>query len=144
MKKLTLESRSLKFRAWTGNEMVVVQTLCFNNGGTIWYGHPPHMGWSCTWPSDQWNKDNPRPDEGDLKPVMQWSGLHDKNGVEIFEGDIVLIDNWYYPQALVVVEDSAFGLRGVGGFFVVSEQKFLSSQLKVIGNLFQNPDLLNT
>ncbi len=138
-------SRPIKYRAWTGNEMVAVQSLCFNDKGCIWYGRAPHMGWAFVWPEAEWTKDDPCPTDDLLKPVMQWTGKRDEKGVEIWESDIMS----YQGENLVVTYDH-FG-------FVLKRDKsvtYLDTLLQfqggfgpnpvVIGNIHQNPELLTT
>jgi len=80
--------------------------------------------------------------------VMQYTGLRDKNGVEIYEGDIIKFDKaeWYstHPQSKEELdkkpehyEEITFGYEGVS-----RSKSDLEEWCEVVGNIHQNPDLL--
>lgn len=74
--------------------------------------------------------------------LMQYTGLKDKNGVEIFEGDIVK-DAW---DILMVVKyiNTGFYLcrKNINGQYTkVSNWRNLNTK-EVIGNIYENPELL--
>ena len=78
--------------------------------------------------------------------LMQSTGLLDKNGKEIFEGDIVrftLTDGFNY----VTNEDGVVTYR-LGAFYVVNDlTEYLISDInthkvEVVGNIYENPGLL--
>ena len=71
--------------------------------------------------------------------LMQYTGLKDKNGVEIYEGDIV--KNHVYVNPIIV----GFGNENKLGFYYsydFAKNAYGDNQWEVIGNIHQNPELL--
>ena len=79
--------------------------------------------------------------------VGQYTGLTDKNGKKIFEGDIVYSDDLYAEPLLVIFNENCgefqvlFNDGYSEGFF---EKYAPVYHLKVIGNIHDNPELLRT
>lgn len=70
--------------------------------------------------------------------VMQFTGLTDRNGVEVYEGDLLSID----PFLQVVYLDGGFCFYNPAftGADRLSQDRV--GRLSVIGNIYQNPELL--
>jgi uncharacterized phage protein (TIGR01671 family) len=77
----------------------------------------------------------------DLATVGQYTGLHDKNGREIFEGDIVKCIN-YHGEVIghIDYEGSLYYLACSSGYS--DEYLFNCKDFEVIGNIYDNPELL--
>lgn len=86
---------------------------------------------------------------GDEVILMQSTGLEDKNGVEIFEGDIVkwgdTLGGEETPIRIATVKiepdilfDSNVGIFNYGQFAYKNTEKFLT----ILGNIYENPELL--
>lgn len=89
--------------------------------------------------------------------VMQFTGLHDRNGKRIFEGDIlqhaietplgikVVRGAMYYNKQLaqfgVDMEVTDEDIKVLGATFSVKES--VSGRPEVIGNIYENADLLH-
>ena len=122
--------REYKFRVWDteNKEMLKVQELDFED---TFYGGRLSIR------TDQYN------DYFDIEDMilMQYTGLKDRNGKEIYEGDIVYIMpedergiiRWDNETArYVVIHDN-----------IISDfDNWYGKDLEVIGNEFDNPELL--
>jgi len=109
--------RIIKFRAWDG----------LNKKMSYWT-----MNDLCAWGED---KEKPSA----LDDWMQFTGLLDKNGKEIYEGDILDIGN----NAVVEFFDGKFHPVYDGGKSEAMEDEFKSYKCEIIGNIYENKDLLN-
>ena len=84
--------------------------------------------------------------------LMQFTGLQDKNGKEIYEGDIVVYDrgvgNWTGKRMstthTIVFSEEVFAFVMDYGSSYIKLRKHWNYIYEVIGNIYENPELLST
>ena len=132
----TPSANRLHFRAWFQTRMADVTALQFFDDELCEVTMRTATGILCL----------SHPDELGAVRIMQSTGLTDKNGKEIFEGDILALESKYLEDARQIY---TVDWRGEG-FNIVSHNKtyFTSHEptygiLEVIGNIYEHPDLLS-
>lgn len=125
--------REIKFRAWNKKDKVMVDVAAINFG--------PSGFWSLIEDAD-----DAELQLADSYELMQYTGLKDKNGREIYEGDIVRTgkDNIGDPEPMI-----GQVIMREGSWLIENEKKQEAVDLfseitsrEVIGNIFEGKQLL--
>ena len=80
--------------------------------------------------------------------IMQYTGLKDKNGKEIYEGDVVRIEETYIGDSIIAKHNASI-IFDLGSFNVNHSNACFDTLAvnpiywEVIGNIYENPELLN-
>ena len=129
--------REIKFRAWLKEDkkMVNVETMDFTDKSIQYLKK-----------SEIINAYILRRESDDVE-LMQYTGLKDKNGKEIYEGDIVLIkldetSTWH--KTVVGFKKGAFIASLIDGedYIYIFNRGFDSNDFEILGNVYENKSLL--
>jgi uncharacterized phage protein (TIGR01671 family) len=145
--------REIKFRAWdkTGQIMFVPIGYSYIDGYLTCISEAKRtMQNDVTEHLDEtWYEDYREPRYSDGKSeiiLMQFTGLKDKNGKEIYEGDIVnygnYTDNDKPCNEEIIFENCSFVGREIRKFGDKNAVSMIGKDCEVIGNIYENPDLL--
>ena len=119
--------REIKFRAWEKDEGKIRDWEYLSN--EIGYGYNKVNGTDiddCIF-------------NDDMLILMQYTGLKDKNGKEIYEGDIINNYEYFFEKGIVEYRGNSF--------VVVYKNEFLSAdnwwqKCEVIGNIYEKHELI--
>jgi len=146
--------REIKFRAWDN----INKRICYFQPGFEW--NDEYDLWYLS-PAD-WGKRVSDVPYGENINLMQFTGLKDKNGKEIYEGDIFRVEEDEMMYYLVIVwvqewcmfctlraddEYPAYQMEGIKAldepmFWTYTLEDCDSRKFFLCGNVYQNTDLL--
>lgn len=134
--------RDIKFRTWNGNEMEY--NVIAGRFGAF-YVNPMTKGDGLA--EDDTASLTPfNTKYWDDTPLMQYTGLKDKNGKEIYEGDVVSMKcdwgDWISEIVYGVEGFASFGYKGLGENYMLTIGDISATSTTVIGNIYENPELL--
>ena len=130
-----------KFRCWDGQDMVMrdVEQLRFPHNSI-------HLDVYITIDGEEWTT-------GPALILMQSTGLKDKNGVEIFEGDLVKItvSNGFdhLEDALSIVKEAKYHSGLICELlsntleYRIFDEEATGYQYEIVSNIYENPELLD-
>ena len=126
--------KEINYRAWDKKKQMWTNWKCYDN---MFYFMDKYTG--------VWIRD----DELERFVLLQYTGLKDKNGTEIYEGDIgrwyIAKGNEFIPFEVLWIEEEA---RFMGRYKdEYGNYRFISlinsdKGLEIIGNICENPELL--
>jgi uncharacterized phage protein (TIGR01671 family) len=148
-------SRELKFRAWEKREKRMIYADEAKNEKSLlaigFHGLPIAVD-DGSFRDDEiigWNIDH-------RIELMQYTGLKDKNGKEIYEGDIVQVESFYDTQYAKVIWGPVSNMyiwmngetwlfhfaSGVEGPVYPHCQECNGERTSIVGNIYEHPELL--
>ena len=74
--------------------------------------------------------------------VGQYTGLQDKNAVEIYEGDIVYVTNEDENAKIAWCQEACKFILEFDSDWISDFDSFYGKELEVIGNIYDNPELI--
>lgn len=128
---VTSYMREIKFRAWDKDEKRWVdpeRIYIGANGDLLSYGSHDDTGGFYT----------------DID-IQFFTGLHDKNGKEIYEGDVVEVEDGPNKKNYPIIfhkRTAAFTLEVGNGATEYLPNHVAYKQIEIIGNIYENPELL--
>jgi uncharacterized phage protein (TIGR01671 family) len=137
--------REIKFRAWHKEMkyMSPVGTVCFGHWAEIYMPEQVPPEGEVEWQGGQAKFKYMFSILNELE-IMQFTGIKDKNGKDIYEGDIVTLDNgssYKFGNFEIFYNKSEFAIiRDDGSIDSIGN---LCDKI-VLGNIYENPELFRT
>jgi uncharacterized phage protein (TIGR01671 family) len=125
-------NREIKFRAWDKKAQVMLPVEQWANKS--WIAVPIQVG------AEEWELNQLKMEDIEL---MQYTGLKDKNGKEIYDRDIVKMKSYSDDQLVVFDEMTMTGCGCHNGYgYELPQENNDPDEWEIIGNIYENPELL--
>ena len=118
-------NRTIKFRAWDiqGKKMRQTHNIFIDS----FHGEP------------YWQFGFDRPEIMNDIVLMQFTGLKDRNGKEIYEGDFIGVDKLLWRVSFGTSESGELGW--LQNYKIIKSTDDIGGRYEVVGNIYENPEL---
>lgn len=122
-----------KFRAWDSVTKKFIEHFFITDNGLFCNMEKPTSGYN-----------SPIPIEKSELILMQSTGLHDKNGKEVFVGDIIKCTRGCLHEVYIEKEYGGTYIGGMPAIYLkgIREGYAWTGDEVIIGNIYENPELL--
>ncbi len=132
--------REVKFRVWIKNKMIYIE----KNVSIEFFNNPMYIDWKVSRNYDVFYKHDKSYSAYKESFLMQYTGLKDKNGKEIYEGDLIK----HNKNIFQVVHSDNRHVLVLRDIKLVTNWRDLNwcynvrKYIEIIGNIHKNPGLL--
>jgi len=134
-----MEPRPIKFRAWDGKAMEY--DVVAGRFGAFYVSPGAHNNGID--PNDSASINPCNTLYSPQTPVMQFTGLLDKDGREIYEGDLLDTGYEHHKISDVFFRNGSFSTYIDTGLWLELSQNSFLDEMKIVGNVHENPELLD-
>lgn len=130
---MNMEHRIIKFRIWDGEKMWYPETKTQDRNATslTFFNRKKSIGWGLYDPQYEYKVCS-----GEYHNLMQYIGLNDVKGKEVYEGDIV--QDQEFDNYEVIFRKGCYCYKtGENQYHIFNEK-----HIKIIGNIYENKELL--
>lgn len=132
------DTRVIKFRAWDKNEecLMTWEEIMSVKYNMLWYKNNKGKDLvNCLFTDNSYI-------------LMQFTGIYDINGKEIYEGDIVIVPGDVYGHKerkakVIYDEDGCYTLYDTNDGYGIVHQHWYWERVEVIGNIYENHELVD-
>ena len=122
-----MKQREIKYKSLYRGEWYEVEEMFLENGNAT---------------PTKFKGENFSPDSEHVKCTVQYTGLKDKNGKDIYDGDVLEMDDSESTKGVVIFDEGSFRLKEKSIYYSHLSAWKTDIMSTVIGNIYEHPGLL--